>query len=101
MSSKKSIAARQAEQARLGETNVSATGVPTGAQHRVRIADEQALLRAIQKKLSGSDELGERNIVTEIESHPTDERVGELANQLVSAISRGGDVGIFSPVRFS
>ena len=49
-----SIAARQAEQARLGETNVSATGVPTGAQHRVRIADGPALLRAIRKKLSGS-----------------------------------------------
>jgi hypothetical protein len=49
-----SIAARQAEQIRLGETHVSATGVPKGAQHRVRIQDEEALLRRVLKKLSGS-----------------------------------------------
>jgi hypothetical protein len=49
-----SIAAREAQQAQLGETSVSATGVPRGAQHRVRIQEEEALLRRILKKLSGS-----------------------------------------------
>jgi hypothetical protein len=49
-----SIAARQAEQAALGETSVSPTGLPRGAQHRVRLDEEIELLRAIRQKLSGS-----------------------------------------------
>ena len=49
-----SIAARKAEQIRLGETSVGPGGQRTGAQHRVRIADEEDLLRRVLKKLSGS-----------------------------------------------
>jgi hypothetical protein len=49
-----SIAARQAEQIRLGETNVGTEGQRIGAAHRVRIGKELALLRAILKRLSGS-----------------------------------------------
>ena len=49
----KSIAARKREQLRLGETSVGSSGQPIGAQHRLRIGDEEALLLAIVKKLSG------------------------------------------------
>jgi hypothetical protein len=49
-----SIAGRQAEQQRLGEDSVGPNGQRTGAQHRVRIQNEEALLRAIRKKLSGT-----------------------------------------------
>jgi hypothetical protein len=49
-----SIAARQAEQAQLGETSVGTEGQQIGAQHRDRIEQELDLLRAIQKKLSGT-----------------------------------------------
>jgi Domain of unknown function (DUF4157) len=48
-----SIAARKREQIRLGETTVGDLGQPVGAQHRLRIAAEEALLLAIIKKLSG------------------------------------------------
>lgn len=48
---RESIAVRQAEQARLGETSVGAQGQPTGAVHRVRIEQELDLLRAIERKL--------------------------------------------------
>lgn len=51
----RSIQARQAEQAALGETNVNPnTQNPVGANHRVRIQNEIELLRAVRKKLSGS-----------------------------------------------
>ena len=46
-----SIAARQAEQVQLGETTVGAHGQAIGAAHRVRIEDELALLRAVERKL--------------------------------------------------
>jgi hypothetical protein len=51
---KESIAARKAEQLRLGETSVGPAGQRTGAAHRVRIDDEESLLKAILKKLSGT-----------------------------------------------
>jgi len=50
----KSVIVRQAEQGRLGETSLGPQQQPVGAAHRRRISDELALLRAIQKKLSGS-----------------------------------------------
>ena len=46
-----SIAARQAEQAALGETSVGAQGQRVGAAHRQRIESEIALLRAINRRL--------------------------------------------------
>jgi hypothetical protein len=51
---RQSIAARQAEQRALGETTIGAQGQQVGAAHRVRIEQEIDLLRAIEKKLSGS-----------------------------------------------
>lgn len=48
---RESIAARQAEQIRLGETTVGAQGQAIGAAHRVRIEDELDLLRAVERKL--------------------------------------------------
>jgi hypothetical protein len=50
----KSIAARKAEQLVKGEDSVGKQGQPVGAPHRVRIGDEEDLLRRILKKLSGS-----------------------------------------------
>ncbi len=45
---------RQNEQRILGEDNVTREGSPIGANHRRRIQAELDLLRAIEKKLSGS-----------------------------------------------
>jgi hypothetical protein len=49
-----SIAARNREQLRLGETSVGSQDQRVGAAHRDRIRNEEALLRAVRKKLSGS-----------------------------------------------
>jgi hypothetical protein len=50
----RSIPARQAEQAQMGETSVGPEGQQKGYQHRLRIEAERRLLRALRKKLGGS-----------------------------------------------
>jgi hypothetical protein len=50
----RSIPARNEEQQRLGETSVGPQGQRKGATHRTRISNEEALLRAVRKKLAGS-----------------------------------------------
>ncbi|MEV4053584.1 hypothetical protein AB0J55_20520 [Amycolatopsis sp. NPDC049688] len=49
-----SIAARNREQGTMGETSVGDQGQRVGAGHRDRIRNEEALLRAVRKKLGGS-----------------------------------------------
>jgi hypothetical protein len=49
-----SLAARNREQLVMGETSVGDQGQRVGAAHRDRIRNEEALLRAVRKKLSGS-----------------------------------------------